>query len=79
MAVVLSAQFRDESYEPGLIAFGGNGCDTYYGDVEYAIGEYLIMEYPDDWSDEELYNFEWDQVKNETDKFRKFNYDALAR
>lgn len=79
LAVVLSAQFRDESYEPGLISFGGNGCDTYYGDVEYAIGEYLIMEYPDDWSDEELYNFEWDQVKNESDKFRKFNYDAIVR
>lgn len=78
LAIVLSAQFRDENYEPGLISFSGNGSDTYFGDVEYVIGEYLIIKYPDDWSESELYNFEWKQIENIPNKFRKFDYDSLC-
>lgn len=78
LAVLLSAQFGDETYEPGLPFFSANGSDTYYGDVDYALGGYLIIEYPIDWADTELYNFEWDIVKDKPNKFGKYDYDALS-
>lgn len=78
LAIVESAQFSDESYTPGPTLFSTGGGDSYYGDVSYAIGDYLIVEYPDDWKDEELYNFEWNEVKNMPNRFRKFDYDALC-
>ena len=48
-----------------------------YGAVEYAIGDYLIIEYPSDRTDDDLYNYEWEQVKNIPNKFRKYNYDVI--
>lgn len=77
LAILLAAQFRDKSFTPGPSVFADGGSDSYYGAVEYAIGDYLIIEYPSDWTDDELYNYEWEQVKNIPNKFRKYNYDVI--
>ena len=41
------------------------------------MGDYLIVEYPDDWKEEELYNFEWKEIKDMPNRFREYDYDSL--
>ena len=77
LAIVLAAQFRDNTFEPGATVLALDGGDSYYGDVEYAMGDYLIIEYPNGWKEEYLYNFEWSEIKDLPEKFRKYDYDEV--
>ena len=75
---LLSAQFGHEEYSPGSILLSvGADDDAYYEDT-FGIGDYLQVEYPSDWTREELYDFDWDKLKKSgEERFRKFDYDSL--
>ena len=78
--ILLSSQFNTMSFEPGnnLLSIGTQ--DTYYQDQgkEFGIGNYLLIEYPDNWKEEEKYEFDWNNIKSKPEKFQKFNYDELV-
>ena len=42
--------------------------------MESAIGEYFRVKFPTDWDVSERYEFDWNQLKNDTDPFQNSNY-----
>lgn len=70
LLVILASQFHDNDFVPGksylLLESSKSG-----------IGDYLEIVYPNDWTEDEKYNFtgqDWQQLKNEIDPFQKHNY-----
>lgn len=49
--------------------------DSYYS-TEPALGGLFHIEFPDDWSDEEKYDFNWSDLKTQADRFQKIDYDS---
>ncbi|MBC8394738.1 MAG: hypothetical protein ISS57_08750 [Anaerolineales bacterium] len=75
LLVLLSSQFRTEDFSPGSSSISGN-TDSYYF-TKPALGGYFHIEFPNDWDDSEQYEFNWSELKNESDRFQKINYDSL--
>lgn len=75
LLVLLSSQFRTENLAPGSTALALEGYDYYSG--EPALGEFFRIEFPNDWSEEEKYNFDWAELKKEPDRFQKIDYDKI--
>jgi len=42
---------------------------------QFGIGNYLIVEFPNDWEKDELYKFDWKELLKEEEKIKKYNYD----
>lgn len=74
--VVLTAQFCEEDYSTGDVLFSDGGDDAYFGGG-FGIGGLLKPIYPE-WSEEEKYDVQWCDVYDSPDRFRKFDYDAVA-
>lgn len=75
LCVILSSQFRTEDFMPGEQSLGVN-TDSYFGGG-FGLGNYLIVDWPDDWKEEELYDFDWSKLKTESERFAKIDYNAL--
>ena len=75
LCVLLSSQFRTEDFKPGSRSLEVN-TDGYYGGG-FGLGNFLIVDFPDDWKDDELYEFDWTKLKDETERFSKINYNNL--
>ncbi len=75
LCVLLSSQFRTEDFAPGGQSLGVN-TDSYFGGG-FGIGDFLMVDFPDDWKEEELYDFDWAKLKLENDRFRKIDYDKI--
>lgn len=75
LLVLLSSQFRTEDFAPGSTGLAVSGYD-YYGGAP-ALGEFFRIDFPDDWEDDEKYDFNWSELKDESDRFEKINYDNL--
>lgn len=74
--VILSSQFRTESFSTGTTSLGVN-IDSYYSG-NFGLGGFLMINFPKNWSEEEKYGFDWSELKERQDRFDKFNYDALT-
>lgn len=75
LLVILSSQFHTNDFSPGSIL---RSCGSYYNDgMESAIGEYFRILFPNDWPEDECYNFNWQEIKDEQNIFQKFNYDEI--
>ncbi|MBW9062014.1 hypothetical protein JNB71_01675 [Rhizobium herbae] len=74
LLVVLSSQFITEDFSSGADLISAGGDD--YHDLEPALGGLFRIKFPDDWAEDELYEFNWSVLKNEQDRFQKFDYDA---
>lgn len=75
LCALLSSQFRIDDFKPGpqyLQAYGYN----YYGDG-FGIGNYVLVDFPDKWTDDEMYDFDWTKLENETDRFNKIDFNNL--
>lgn len=74
LLVVLSSQFETNDFSPGntLLAVGGP-ADGY----ESGIGGYLQVRFPQDWSVDDRYDFDWETLRHEADPFQNFDYAAL--
>ncbi|NAY91402.1 hypothetical protein GTQ34_05670 [Muricauda sp. JGD-17] len=75
LCVLLSAQFRDVDFQPGPDNLQTQGYNYFGGG--FGIGDYLIVNYPDDWNDNELYSFDWTQLKKEQNRFEKIDYNII--
>jgi hypothetical protein len=75
LLVVLSSQFGGQDFAAGatLIATEGSA----YHDLEPTIGSLFRIKYPDDWTDEEKYDFNWQRLRDEPVRFSKIDYDSL--
>ncbi len=74
---LLSAQFGHEDYAPGSIGLALNMGDTAYYKGEFGIGNYLQIVYPDDWTEDEFYDFDWNELKKLEDRFQKYDYNII--
>jgi len=75
LLVVISSQFRDRDFDAGPAALLVSGHD--YHAMEAATGGLFRISYPHDWSDSELYDFEWGALKTKNDRFAKIDYDSI--
>ncbi len=75
LLVVLSSQFGTQDFSPSAIGLGISGDEYEYYDLEAAIGGYFRIGFPDDWDEEEKYDFDWSVLKTSSTRFQKFNYN----
>ncbi|MBX3002498.1 MAG: hypothetical protein KF828_00990 [Anaerolineales bacterium] len=74
LVVVLSAQFHTEDFSPREPYLALEG----YGDgLDSAIGGYFRVKFPEDWPEDERYAFDWQELKNLSDPFDRFDYRLL--
>ena len=79
LCVLLSAQFRHVDFRPGSDSIESVGY-SYFGDdgiAGFGIGDYLMVDFPDNWNDDEKYEFDWTQLKKENSRFEKIDYNNL--
>ena len=86
LLVLISSQFRDRDFSAGERRMGyrkeaaqrmGIPWQDYYP-MDAAIGSLFRIEYPKDWADDELYDFDWLALKNQNDRFWKIDFDAIC-
>lgn len=73
--ILLSAQFNCESFTPWGKSLWIN-VDNYF-EWNFGIGNYLKIQFPKNWEDNEKYDFDWSILKKETIKFEKINYNYI--
>ena len=77
LLVLLSSQFRTESFTPGESTGIGCNVDSYYT-TEPALGGFFHIEFPNDWPTNEQYDFDWSILKQQSQRFNKINYDNVT-
>ena len=75
LLVIISSQFRDENFSAGTRGLAVSGYD--YHPMQAATGSLFRITYPDDWTDDERYDFDWSILKSQSDRFQKFDYDKI--
>lgn len=75
LLVLISSQFYQSDYTAGSPSMLLSGYDYY--DMDSAIGSFFRIRFPNDWSDHEMYDFDWSRLKSESDRFQQFNYDSI--
>lgn len=71
LVVLLSAQFKTHNYFSLVeILF----IEEPHDDMEAAIGDYFRIKFPNDWPEEDRYDFDWKKLENEEDPFQQFPY-----
>jgi hypothetical protein len=73
--ILLSSQFRTESFSTGGQSLGVN-TDSYFSG-NFGIGGFLMVHFPDDWGVEDKYDFDWAELKKEQSRFEKIDYDHI--
>jgi hypothetical protein len=77
LLILLSSQFKTESFLPGSKSIGLGQSYSYYNG-EFGIGSFFMVKFPDDWKDEEKYKFNWSELKKEEERFQKIDYNRLS-
>lgn len=74
LCAVLTAQFLSYDFSPanGVLTVEGFG-DGY----EEGIGQYVRLKYPSNVPLADRYDFNWENLRNTSDPFQKYNYDAV--
>jgi hypothetical protein len=75
LLALLSSQFGAQDFSPGSTLLSVN-TDSYYS-TEPALGGFFHIEFPNDWSEEEKYDFNWEALKKESDRFQKIDHDKI--
>lgn len=75
--VVLSSQFGTESFSTGSRSLGIT-VDSYFSG-EFGIGGFLMIEFPNNWTSDEMYDFNWSALKEQEHRFEKIDYNVLTR
>jgi hypothetical protein len=71
LAIILASQFMAEDFGPTDGSISLEGPDTGF---EEAIGNYFRISYPNDWPDEEKYDFDWNTLEIESNPFRNIEF-----
>lgn len=75
LLVLITAQFKDQDFSPGATLISAGGLN--YHSMEPAIGSFFRIEYPTDWTANEVYDFDWSALMQQPNRFQKFDYDAV--
>jgi hypothetical protein len=75
LTVLLSAQFWNHDFGPASRLLSISGPDD---GMESAIGDFFRIKFPTDWTSDERYQFDWNQIKDESDPFQNFNFEAVV-
>lgn len=75
LLVLMTAQFKTEDFSAGSDALAVYGYD--YHEFEPALGSLFRVKYPDDWSDDEIYDFDWSVLSKQEVRFAKFDFDSI--
>jgi hypothetical protein len=75
LLILLSSQFGVEDFSPGSRSLAVN-TDSYYSTTP-AMGGFFHIEFPNDWTDAEKYDFDWSSLKRQPDRFQKIDYDSI--
>ena len=76
LLVLISSQFRDRDFSAGPDLLSGFPGATFMGWRPRPASLFRIK-YPYDWADDELYDFDWGALQNQTDRFGKIDFDAI--
>ena len=71
---LIHSQFKGEDFSPSDVGRSAGGYDFY--DMESSTGGVFRIKEPSNWTSEELYEFDWSDLKNEEERFQKFNYNT---
>lgn len=74
VVTMLCAQFSTAQFDNLMTRIPPGGL----GEFREVIGRYFTVRFPDDWPEEERYDFstgEWHQIKDEDDPFQNFQYN----
>jgi hypothetical protein len=75
LLVLVSSQFSNQDFSSGPTGLIVDGDE--YHPMEHSIGSLFRIKYPSDWNDAECYDFDWSVLKTQTNRFEKFDYDAI--
>lgn len=71
LAALWAAQFRNEDFLPASrITLENHRTDGF----ETIAGRYFLVSYPLDWPEDERYKFNWQELREEDNPFRRFDY-----
>jgi hypothetical protein len=76
LLVLISSQFRHQDFTAGPAFYGSDTWLDTQG-MEASTGALFRIKYPEDWADDELYEFTWTTLKNQTVRYEKLNFDAI--
>ncbi|MCM5511632.1 hypothetical protein [Vibrio sp. SCSIO 43169] len=74
LQILITAQFNTESFS-ATRSFDVT-TDSYHT-LSSGIGDYLLIDFPSDWPEEQKYSFDWSSLKLETVRFQKFDYNTV--
>jgi hypothetical protein len=75
LLVVLSSQFCTRDFSAGetlWVSVGGSAHS-----LKPAIGSLFRITFPTNWTDEEMYGFDWTSLAGRLDRFAKIDYDQI--
>lgn len=78
LVALLAAQFLQEDYSPndkGVSVGSSYSYDT-EDDMDTAIGDYFRVQFPTDWPEADRYDFNWNDLRDQSDPFVSFNHAA---
>jgi len=75
LLVLLSSQFKTQDFSPSSTLLEVE-TDNYYS-TNPALGSFFHIEFPDDWSEAEKYDFNWCELGKQEERFQKINYDKI--
>lgn len=74
LVTVLSSQFHTQQFSPLDPVLGLEGS----GDgLESAIGGYFRVKFPDDWPEDQRYDFDWPALRDSEKPFESFGYSSV--
>lgn len=76
LLTLLTSQFGTETFSAGSTSIVMSGDD--YHEMEPTIGEMFRIKKPDDWTSDEIYEFNWAELEKEEVRFISFEYSAVA-
>lgn len=74
LLALLSAQFIGNDFTGDVQWVRGSSADG----TKRGIGGFFRVRYPDDWPDDECYDFDWTTLSAQPDAFNKFDYSAVS-
>jgi hypothetical protein len=75
LLVLISSQFANQDFSAGPDLLEVSGSD--YHKMEASIGSLFRIAYPDDWAEDEVYDFDWVALKSQKGRFAKIDFDKI--
>ncbi|RZJ45875.1 MAG: hypothetical protein EON87_06430 [Brevundimonas sp.] len=76
LLILLASQFKDEDFSAASRGLDiGSEYDPH--PMEPALGSLFRIRHPDDWEEHELYEFNWSELKTQSDRFNKIDFNAV--